>query len=62
MGIGQAAILLAEKKYMDAKKWFLETIEDMPGNRHVYEKCGYVFNQKTEKVNDKLTLVYYEKG
>ena len=61
MGIGQLAIKLAEELFPDAKIWCLETLEDMPYNRHVYEKAGYKFTGKTEKINDKLTLVYYQK-
>lgn len=60
-GIGQSAIKLGEELFPDAKTWSLETLEDMPQNRHVYEKAGYKFTGKTEKVNDKLTLVYYQK-
>jgi len=60
-GIGQSAIRLAEALFPDAKTWCLETLEDMPGNRHVYEKLGYTLTGKTERVNDALTLVYYEK-
>ena len=60
-GIGQTAIKKAEDIFSDAKTWFLETIEDMPDNRHVYEKVGYKFTGKTEIINDKLTLVFYEK-
>ncbi|OPX42185.1 acetyltransferase (GNAT) family protein [Ruminiclostridium hungatei] len=61
MGIGQAVIRFSEEKFPNAKKWCLETLEDMPYNRHVYEKAGYIFTGKTEKINDKLTLVYYQK-
>ena len=50
-----------EDIFSDAKIWFLETLEDMPDNRHIYEKCGYKFTGKTEIINDKLTLVFYEK-
>jgi len=39
----------------------VEYDEYMPYNRHVYEKAGYIFTGKTEKINDKLTLVYYQK-
>lgn len=61
MGIGQLAIRLAEELFPDAKMWCLETLEDMPQNRHVYEKAGYKFTGKTERINDKLVLVYYQK-
>ena len=60
-GIGQKAIKLAEGLFPDATSWVLDTLEDMPDNRHVYEKMGYSFTGKTEKVNDKLTIVFYQK-
>lgn len=60
-GIGPSAIKLAEGLFPDAKTWVLETLEDMPNNRHVYEKAGYKFTGKTDKINDKLILVFYEK-
>lgn len=59
--IGQTAIRMTEELFPDAKIWELETLEDMPLNRHVYEKLGYHFTGKTEKVNEKLTLVFYKK-
>lgn len=61
-GVGQAAIRLAEERFPNAKSWCLETLEDMPGNRHVYEKAGYIFTGKTERISEKLTLVHYHKG
>ena len=60
-GIGQVAIKLVERLFLDAKSWCLETLEDMPNNRHVYEKMGYKFTGETQKINDKLTIVYYHK-
>jgi len=60
-GIGQRAIRLAESQFPHAQSWCLETLEDMPQNRHVYEKLGYHFTGQTEKVNERLTLVFYEK-
>ena len=59
--IGQSAIQLAENLFGDAKSWCLETLEDMPSNRRVYEKMGYRFTGETQKINDKLTLVLYHK-
>ena len=60
--IGQSAIKLAESLFSDAKTWCLETIEDMPYNRHVYERIGYQLTGETKEINEKLTLVYYRKG
>jgi len=61
-GIGQKAIKQAESLFPSAQLWFLETLEDMPLNRHVYENMGYHFTGQTEKINDKLTIVFYEKA
>ena len=61
-GIGQKSIKQAENLFPNARFWFLETLEDMPLNRHVYENMGYHFNGQTEKINDKLTIVFYEKA
>ena len=61
-GIGQVAIRQTEFLFPDAQAWFLETLEDMPLNRHVYEKLGYHFTGQTKKINDKLTIVFYEKS
>ena len=61
-GVGQVAIPLAEQLFPDATKWYLETLADMPENRHLYEKMGYVFTGKTEMINERLTLVFYEKN
>ena len=61
-GIGQATIKEVQQFFSDAKSWCLETLEDMPNNRHVYEKMGYKFTGETLKINDKLTIVFYFKG
>ncbi len=60
-GIGQAAIRLSEAMFPDAVEWTLQTLEDMPENRHVYENLGYQDTGEREKINEKLTLVFYRK-
>lgn len=60
-GIAQQALLEIERIHSDVEKWFLDTILQEPGNCHLYEKIGYKRTGKTEVINDKLTLVYYEK-
>ena len=60
-GIGQAAIFASEKLFPHVKTWHLDTLEDMPQNRHVYEKVGYAFTGETQVINEKLTLVFYRK-
>ncbi len=59
-GIAQNAIKLAEEIH-GKDHWRLDTILEEKGNCYLYEKMGYHATGKIEKVNDKLTLVYYEK-
>lgn len=59
-GIAQKAILLAEKIHGESN-WELETILQEKGNCYLYEKAGYHTTGRTEKINDKLTLVFYHK-
>jgi len=60
-GLAQQAILAAEELH-GKDNWALETILSEPGNCHLYEKMGYHRTGRTEKVNDRLTLVFYEKN
>ena len=60
-GIAQEALLEIEKLHPDIEKWYLDTILEEPGNCHLYEKVGYRKTGKTEVINEKMTLVYYEK-
>lgn len=60
-GYAQAAMMEAERLH-GADNWKLDTILQEAGNCYLYEKMGYRKTGKTEKVNDKMTLVYYEKN
>lgn len=60
MGIAQKAIILAEKIH-GSKNWELDTIIQEKGHCHLYEKMGYRTTGKTKIINDKLTLVFYQK-
>ena len=60
LGIAQAAIRAAEAIY-GADNWFLDTIQQEAGNCHLYEKLGYRLTGETRAVNQRMTLVYYEK-
>lgn len=60
MGIAQAVIKKVEKIHGN-NKWELDTILEEKGNLHLYEKMGYSAAGKVKKINDKLTLVSYEK-
>lgn len=59
-GYAQQAIKEAEKLHGTAN-WQLETILQERGNCYLYEKMGYRRTGKTEIINDRLTLAYYEK-
>ena len=60
MGIAQKAIQEVEEIHGN-DNWKLETILQEEKNCHLYEKMGYKKTGKTEKINEKLTLVFYEK-
>lgn len=59
-GIAQKAISLCEEIH-GKEHWELDTILQEPKNCYLYEKMGYSKTGKTEKINDKLTLVFYKK-
>ena len=61
-GIAQQALSVIENLHKDVDRWFLDTILQEPGNCHLYEKLGYRRSGKIEIINDKMTLVFYEKG
>lgn len=60
-GIAQDVFNLMEQIYPWALKWKLDTILEERGNCYLYEKIGYKKTGKTEKINEKMTIVYYEK-
>ena len=60
LGIAQAAIIEAERIHGN-DNWELDTILSEKGNCYLYEKMGFKSTGKTEKVNDKMTLVFYQK-
>ncbi len=60
-GVGYVAIQKAFKLYPDAKAWKLDTILQESGNSHLYEKCGFMRAGEERVINDKMTLIYYEK-
>jgi len=61
-GIAQKVIQKVFELYPDALTWRLDTIKQEPGNCHLYEKCGFVRYGDEDVVNDKMTLVKYEKS
>lgn len=60
-GIAQEAIRLCEKIHGNENRE-LDTILQEPKNCHLYEKLGYRQTGKTEVINERLTLVFYEKA
>ena len=60
-GIAQQALLHIEMLHPEVSHWSLDTILQEEGNCHLYEKLGYVRTGNTEAINDRLTLVFYEK-
>ena len=59
-GYAKQAMLEAERIH-GSDHWELDTILEERGNCHLYEKMGYRQTGKTQRINDKLTLVFYEK-
>ena len=60
-GIAQEALLKIERMHSDVERWFLDTILQEAGNCYLYEKLGYKRTNKIEEVNEKMTLVFFEK-
>ena len=60
-GIAQTALLHIERIHDHVNRWFLDTILEEEGNCRLYEKLGYIRTGKTEKINENMTLVFYEK-
>lgn len=56
----QQAIKEAERIH-GKQHWKLDTILQEKGNCHLYEKLGYYPTGQTEIINDKMTIVFYEK-
>lgn len=59
-GIAQEAIRLCEEVH-GSENWELATILQEPKNCHLYEKMGYRRTGRTEVINERLTLVFYQK-
>ncbi len=59
-GLAQAAITAVEKIH-GSTHWKLDTILQEKGNCHLYEKMGYHRTGKMEMINDRMTIVDYEK-
>lgn len=60
-GVAQKVFTIVEQMYDDAKSWKLGTILQEEGNCYLYEKIGYKKTGSTKVINDKMTMVFYEK-
>ena len=59
-GLAQKAMEEAERIH-GSHNWELDTILEEKGNCYLYEKMGYCKTGKVEKINDKMTIVFYRK-
>ena len=59
-GYAQEAISLLEVE-TDARTWELDTILQDERNCHLYEKMGYRRTGNSKVINDRMTIVSYEK-
>ena len=60
-GLGYAAMTAIHALYPQADIWRLSTIKQEKGNCHLYEKCGYSISRPEEIINERMTIVYYQK-
>ncbi len=60
-GIGYAAIQRAFEMYPEATVWRLATILQEPANCHLYEKCGFHRTGEETVINEKMTIIGYER-
>ncbi len=59
-GFAKAAIKAVEELH-GADNWALDTILQEEGNCRLYEKMGYRRTGDTQVINERMTLVFYEK-
>ena len=59
-GIAQSVIKICEEIHGNTN-WELSTILEEKGNCYLYEKLGYHPTGKIQVINDRLTLIFYEK-
>jgi len=60
-GFGYATIVALFAAYPQADLWQLSTIKQEKGNCHLYEKCGFRISSPEKIVNERMTLVFYQK-
>lgn len=54
-------IKLRKAERDDAEVWELDTVLQEVGNCHLYEKLGYRRTGREEIINEKMTIIFYEK-
>ena len=60
-GYAQKAIRLVEALYPNAERWQLDTILQEEKLCYLYEKMGYRKTGKTQRIQDGMDIVFYEK-
>ncbi|MFJ7934522.1 GNAT family N-acetyltransferase [Sporosarcina sp. NPDC096371] len=60
-GIASATMQIVERFYEDAIVWELDTIFEEQKLCRLYEKLGYSKTGKITKINERMTIVFYEK-
>ena len=60
-GIAQQAFAKIEEMHKDARMWELDTILQEPGNCYLYKKLGYLKTGDPKIINDKMSIISYEK-
>lgn len=60
-GYAQQALILAEERYPNARRWTLDTIAQEAKLCYLYEKMGYRKTGECRHINDGMDLVFYEK-
>lgn len=59
-GYAQAAMRAAEELH-GAENWALDTVLQEKGNCHLYEKMGYRRTGEEQVINERMTIIGYEK-
>ena len=60
-GIAQTAVKMVFDLYPETTVWRLDTIKQETGNCHFYEKLGFMRTGAETIINERMTLVDYEK-
>ncbi|WP_295154349.1 GNAT family N-acetyltransferase [uncultured Ruminococcus sp.] len=59
--LGTKVMEMTFAEYPNALGWSLATIKEEKRNCHFYEKLGFVPTGEEKRVNENMTLVFYEK-